>query len=152
MTNPQPPKHFINPDVYFMTHSPLTGLSKEHYTTYDEARKIVEEDRLNCEKNGIESDLTVAGNVGEGHNKIVGELIEDYRKSRKKVKDPMVVMFEQSKEYMIMAKSELTPGLWREKPYVTYGSLEMVERMVRIERKRRRIKRVLRLRSINWQV
>jgi len=136
MTNPQPPKHFINPDVYFMTHSPLTGLSKEHYTTYDEARKIVEEDRLNCEKNGIESDLYVAANVGDNHFKVVGELIEDYRKSRKKVKDPMVVMFEQSKEYMIMAKSELTPGLWVEKPYATYGKLEIVERMVRINRVR----------------
>ncbi len=51
MTQPQP-KQFINPEVYFMTHSPLTGFSKEHYTTYDEARKIVEEDRLRCEQKG----------------------------------------------------------------------------------------------------
>ncbi len=46
MTHPHP-KHFFNlfnPDVYFMTHSLLTGLSKEHYANYDEARKIVEED------------------------------------------------------------------------------------------------------------
>jgi hypothetical protein len=104
MTQPQS-KHFINPDVYFMTHSALTGFSKKHYTAYDEARKIVEEDRLRCEQNGIESDLFVAADVGDNHYKIVGELIEDYRKSKRRVKDPMVVMFEQTKEYQIRPKS-----------------------------------------------
>jgi hypothetical protein len=71
MTHPTP-KHFINPDVYFMTHSYSTGFSKEHYATYDEARKIVEEDRLNCQQNGIESDLFVAANVGDIHFKMLG--------------------------------------------------------------------------------
>ena len=115
------PKQFINPDVYFMTHSPLTGLSKDHYNTYDEAQKIVEEDRLRCEENGIESDLSVAANVGDNHFKVVGELIEDYRNSKRRVKDPMVIMFEQTKEYQIIPKRELTPGLWVKTPYVTYG-------------------------------
>jgi hypothetical protein len=46
------------------------------------------------------------------------------------VEDPMVVMFEQTKEYQILPKSDLTPGLWVERPYVTYGSLELVENMV----------------------
>ena len=118
MTHPNP-KQFINPDVYFMTHSSLTGLSKEHYTTYDEARKIVEDDRLRCEQIGIESDLYVAANVGDNHFRIVGELIKDYRRSKRMVEDPMVVMFEQTKEYQIMPKRELTAALWVEKPYVT---------------------------------
>lgn len=131
MTHPNQPKQFINPDVYFMTHSSLTGLSKEHYTTYDEARKIVEDDRLRCEQIGIESDLYVAANVGDNHFRIVGELIKDYRRSKRMVEDPMVVMFEQTKEYQIMPKRELTAALWVEKPYVTYGPLEMMKRMVR---------------------
>ena len=46
----------------------------------------------------------------------------------------MDVMFEQTKEYRIMAKGELTPGLWVEKPYVTYGELEKLENMVEMER------------------
>jgi hypothetical protein len=50
------------------------------------------------------------------------------------VEDPMGVMFERSKEYQIRAKAELTPGLWVEKPYVTYGELEMVEKMVQTHR------------------
>jgi hypothetical protein len=49
------------------------------------------------------------------------------------VEDPMVVMFEQTKEYQIQAKNELTPALWVEKPYVTYGELEMVEKMVKMD-------------------
>lgn len=76
----------------------------------------------------------MAGNVGDSHFKIVGELIEDYRKSKKRVKNPMVVMFEQTKEYMIMAKKELTPGLWVEKPYVIFGEMRVVGKMVRMEK------------------
>jgi hypothetical protein len=34
--------------------------------------------------------MFVAANVGEGLNKIVGELIEDYRKSGRAVEDPWV--------------------------------------------------------------
>jgi hypothetical protein len=133
MTHPHHSKHFINPDVYFMTHSSSTGFSQEHYTTYDEARKIVEWDRLTCEQNGTESEMFVAANVGESHNRIVGELIEDYRKSKRVVQEPMVVMFEQTKEYQIMPKKELTAALWVEKPYVTYGELGMVEMNLRME-------------------
>jgi hypothetical protein len=128
-------RQFVNLDVYFMTHSSTTGFSKEHYATYDEARKIVEEDRLRCESDGKESDVFVAANVGDNHFKIVGELIEDYRKSGRAVEDLMVVMFEQTKEYQIMPKKELTPRLWVKKPYVTYGPLEMVESMVRTNRR-----------------
>jgi len=50
----------------------------------------------------------VAANVVDNHFKIVGELIEEYRKSKRSVKDPIVVMFEQTKEYRIMPKEELT--------------------------------------------
>lgn len=46
----------------------------------------------------------------------------------------MVVMFVQTKWYQIRPKAELTPALWVEKPYVTYGPLEMVEKMVWINR------------------
>lgn len=35
-----------------------------------------------------------------------------------------------------MPKKELTPALWLEKTYVTYGPLEMVEKMVMISGKR----------------
>jgi hypothetical protein len=49
----------------------------------------------------------------------------------------MVVMFEQTKEYQIMPKKELTPRLWVVKPYVTYGSLEMVENMVHVHQSKR---------------
>ena len=136
MPCPPQPKQFVNPDVYFMTHSSLTGFSKEHYSTYDEARKIVEEDRINCEQNGIESDMFVAANVGDNHFKIVGELIKDYRKSKRRAKDPMVVMFEQTKEYQIRPKSELTPALWVEKPYATFGELKIVESIVLMNREK----------------
>ena len=76
----------------------------------------------------------MAANVSDNHFKVVGELIEDYRRSKRRVKDRMVVMFEQTKGYQICPKGELTPALWVQKPYVTYGSLEMVENMVRINR------------------
>lgn len=76
----------------------------------------------------------MAANVGDNHFKIVGELIGNYRKSKRRVEDSMDVMFEQTKEYRIMAKGELTPGLWVEKPYVTYGELEKLENMVEMER------------------
>ncbi|MGD0818203.1 MAG: hypothetical protein ABR986_07365 [Methanomassiliicoccales archaeon] len=46
----------------------------------------------------------------------------------------MVVMFEQTKEYRIRAKAELTQALWVKKPYVTYGELEMVENIVKMNR------------------
>ena len=49
-------------------------------------------------------------------------------KSKRVVEDPMVVMFEQTKEYQIMSKSELPPALWVKGPFVTYGLLEMVEK------------------------
>ena len=77
----------------------------------------------------------MAANVGDNHFKIVGELIEDYQKS-KEGRRSMVVMFEQTKEYRIMPKRELTPALWVEKTYVTYGSLDMMKRMVRMNRKK----------------
>jgi hypothetical protein len=35
-----------------------------------------------------------------------------------------------------MPKKELTPALWVEKPYVTYGELEMVENMVLVQLER----------------
>jgi hypothetical protein len=81
----------------------------------------------------IESDLFVAANVGDNHFKIVGELIKDYRRLKRAVKDPMVMVFEQIKEYQILAEVGLTPALWVKKPYATYSSLEMVEYMVEIK-------------------
>jgi hypothetical protein len=42
----------------------------------------------------------------------------------------MVVLFSQSKQYAIMSNEELTPALWLERPYVTYGPLEQMERML----------------------
>jgi hypothetical protein len=71
--------------------------------------------------------MFVAANVGDNHFQIVRELIKDYRRSKRVVEDPMVVMFEQTKDYQIRAKSELTPRSWVERPYVTYGKLEMVD-------------------------
>lgn len=41
--------------------------------------------------------MFVAANVRDNHNKIVGELIEDCRKSKRRAKDPMVVTFEKTK-------------------------------------------------------
>lgn len=90
---------------------------------------------MNCQQNGIES-ANCGRECRDNHFKVVGELIEDYRKSKKRVKNPMVVMFEQTKEYRIMAKSELTPGLWVEKPYVTFGELKQIEKMVRTNRRK----------------
>lgn len=57
----------------------------------------------------------MTSNVGNNHFKVIGELIDDYRKAKRRAKYPMVVMFEQTKEYQIRAKSDLTPGLWLEK-------------------------------------
>jgi hypothetical protein len=48
--------------------------------------------------------MFVAANVGDNHNRIVGELIEDYRRLKRGIEDPIVVMFEQTKEYQIMTK------------------------------------------------
>jgi hypothetical protein len=44
------------------------------------------------------------------------------------------VMFERKKEYGIMPKRELTPELGVKTTYVTYGELEMAEKMVRKKR------------------
>jgi hypothetical protein len=52
------------------------------------------------------------------------------------LEDPMVVMFEQIKEYQIRANKELTPALWVERPFVIYGELEMVENMVEMNRRK----------------
>ena len=52
------------------------------------------------------------------HFKIAGETDQGLLEVGKG-EDLMVVMFEQTEEYRIMAKSELTPELWVEKPYVT---------------------------------
>ena len=106
MTHPhhQHPKQFINPDVYFMTHSSSRGFSKEHYDTYDEARKIVEEDRLKCEQNGqlnpistwlLMSVITISDRWRT--NKVLSG-------SKRVVENPMVVMFEQATEYQIIPK------------------------------------------------
>jgi hypothetical protein len=79
----------------------------------------------------------LAANVGDNHFRIVGELIEDYQKSKRLIEDSMIVMFEQTKEYQIISKKELTSGLWVEKPYVTYGQLEMLENMVHVHQSKR---------------
>jgi hypothetical protein len=63
----------------------------------------------------------------EKHYQLVRKLIDDYHKSNKHFKDPMVVLFSQSKQYAIMPNEELTPALWSERPYVVYGVVEQME-------------------------
>ncbi len=66
----------------------------------------------------------------EKHYQIVRKVIDDYHKSNRQVEDPMVVLFSQSKQYAIMPNEELTPALWMERPYVVYGAVEQMERML----------------------
>lgn len=96
----------------------------EHYPSYDQARRVVDEHRLMHAAEGIESDLTVAAHIDpEEHRRIVGELIEDYLSSGQVIEDPMVVMFNQTKRYTLLPRSELTQDLWLQQPYVTHGPL-----------------------------
>jgi hypothetical protein len=60
------------------------------------------------------------------HYRSIRKLIDDYQASNKRFKDPLVVLFSQSKKYAIMPKEELTPALWMERPYVVYGPLEKI--------------------------
>jgi len=114
----------ISQTIYYMTYSEITGFSPEHYTTYDRARKIVEEHRMNCLAEGKESDLTIAAHIDPAeHRRIVGELIEDYLRSGQEIEDPMVVMFNQTKRYTLLPRSELTQDLWLQQPYITHGPL-----------------------------
>lgn len=108
-----------------MTYSDIRGFSSEHYSTYDQARKIVDEHRMKCIAEGNESDLTVAAYIDpDEHRRIVGELIEDYRRSGREIEDPIVVMFNQTKLYSVFPRSELTQTLWLRQPYVMHGPLE----------------------------
>jgi hypothetical protein len=126
-------ERFINPGIYFQTYSSSTReFSKEKYATYDEARKIVDEDRIACEQKSIESDLSVSSYENpERHYKIVGELIKSYRNSGKVIQEAMVVRFQQTKEYQILPNAELTPALWLKKPYVTYGPVQDIEKVAK---------------------
>lgn len=108
-----------------MTYSESTGFSMEHYPSYDQARKIVEEYHMKCIAEGNESDLTVAAYIDpEEHRRIVEDLIEDYLRSGQEIDEPMIVMFNQTKRYTVLPRSELTQTLWLRQPYVTHGSLD----------------------------
>lgn len=120
---------FISQTIYFMTYSDSAGFSAEHYSTYDQARKIVDEHRMKCIAEGNESDLTVAAYIDpDEHRRIVGELIEEYRRSGREIEYPMVVTFNQTKQYCILPRSDLTKTLWLRKPYVTHGPLDIFTR------------------------
>jgi hypothetical protein len=85
----------------------------------------VVKDREDCAKKGTKSDLSLLTHVNvEEHNRSIKNLIDAYHKSNRLIEDPMVVLFSQSKQYAIMPKEELTPVLWRERPYVVYGAVE----------------------------
>jgi hypothetical protein len=126
-------RHFVNPDIFYQTYDKSSkGFSKEKYSTYGEARKIVDEDRQACDQKGIESVLSVTWfEDPKKHYKIMGELIKSYQKSDELVEDPVVVMVHQTKEYRILAASEATPALWLKKPYATYGPMEPIEKLVK---------------------
>jgi len=132
MKKPQA-KQFINPDIYYQTYSSSTReFSKEHYPTYGEARKIVDEDRQACDQKGIESILSVTWfEDPKKHYKIMGELIRSYHKSGKLVEDPVVVMIHQTKEYQILPAAEDTPAHWLKNPYVNFGPMEPIEKLVK---------------------
>jgi hypothetical protein len=101
------------------------------YLTYDEAKEYLLKDREECQKNGIKSDLSLLTHVNvDQHYRSVRKLIDDYHKSNRPIEDPMVVLFSLSKQYAIMPNEELTPALWLERPYVVYGALEQIERMI----------------------
>ena len=107
---------FINNDIYFMTHGTSVGFSQERYSTYDEARKVVDEDCIACERNGIESELFMAANVGDDHFKALAELIRHHHHSMRKVESPMVVLFHRRMEHQILPEATLTTSLWLKDP------------------------------------
>jgi hypothetical protein len=130
---PPEKKQFVNPDIYYQTYDKSTkGFSKEKYSTYGEARKIVNEDRQVCKAKGIKSDLSVSwyGNPKK-QDQIMGQLIKEYHSSGKVVEEPYVVMFQQTKEYQILPKAELTLALSLKKPYADHGPMEPIEKLVK---------------------
>ncbi len=108
-----------------MTYSESTGFSTEHYSNHDRARKIVDEYHMKCSAEGKESDLAVAAHIDpEEHRRIVGDLVEDYLNSGQEIEDPMVVMFERTKEYRIVTNSILTSDYWMHNPFITFEGVQ----------------------------
>ncbi len=126
-------RQFVNLDVYYQIYNESTkGFSKEKYSTYAEARKIVDEDRQVCQQKGIESELSISWYEDpKKHYKIMGELIKSYHKSGMLVEDPVVVMVHRTKEYQILPASEDTPAHWLKNPYVNFGPMEPIEKLVK---------------------
>jgi hypothetical protein len=115
----------ITNNIYFITRNGQDESSDRIHLTYDEAKECLVRDREKCAKKGIKSDLSLLTHVNvEKHYQSIEKLIDDYHKSYSQIEDPMVVLFSQSKQYAIMAKEELTPALWMERPYVVYGAVE----------------------------
>jgi hypothetical protein len=115
----------IKEDIYFITRNGLDKTSDQIHLTYDEAKEYLVRHREECQKNGIKSDLSLLTHVDvDQHYRSIRKLIDDYYKSNRLIEDPMVVLFSQSKQYAIMPNEELTPVLWRERPYVVYGAVE----------------------------
>lgn len=116
---------FFSQTIYFMTYSESTGFSTEHYSSYDQARTVVDEYRMKCIAEGKESDLTVAAHIDpDEHSQIVGDLIEDYRRSGQEIEEPMVVMFERTKEYRIVSNSTLSSDFWMRNPFIAFGRVQ----------------------------
>ena len=66
-----------------------------------------------------------AANVGDNQFNVVGELIEDYaRPKRELIQNGGDVRAD--KRVPDYTQKGLTPGLWVEKPYATYGPVKMV--------------------------
>jgi hypothetical protein len=121
----------ITNEIYFITRNGLDESTDKIHLTYDEAKEFMAKDREECQKKGINSNLSLLTHVNvDQHYRSIRKLIDDYRTSNKRLEDPMVVLFSQSKQYAIMPKEELTSALWMERPYVVYGAVEQMERMI----------------------
>jgi hypothetical protein len=124
----------ITTDIYFITRNGLDESSDQIHLTYDEAKEYLVKDREVCERKGVKSDLYLLTHVNvDQHYRSIRKLIDDHQTSNKRLEDPMVVLFSQSKQYAMMPEKDLTPALWVERPYVVYGTLEQMERMLLID-------------------
>lgn len=118
-------------DIYFTICGGSECLSGKKFSTYSEAAKCMEEECESCMRNGSEPRLCIGTQVDhDSHFKRLRVLVNSYRDSRIEIEDPMVVLFQKTKKYRIFPEAELTPALYGEEPYVTYGSLEQIESML----------------------
>jgi hypothetical protein len=117
-----------NENIYFIIRNGLDKSSDRIHLTYDKAKEYLSKDREECEEKGIKSELCLLTHVNvDQHYHSIRKLIDEYQASNKRLKDPMVVLFSQSKQYVIMSNEGLTPALWMERPYVVYGAVEQMK-------------------------